>query len=98
MMIDKTIFLSMVRGVLREHPELMAETIEAASQGVLEKVNDNRAVSVDIQTSLSMLFDNQFEELSKENQKKVLRSILECYLYKGTPFAKKIAQKLKDLK
>ena len=77
-------FLHFVRSGLYQNPDWMEETIAAASQGVLEKLKDNRKVSVDIQYALAMLHDKQYGKLNKESKKSVNKAILECDVFEGT--------------
>ena len=87
-------FLLIVEQVLFENPEWLAGVITCSSQGVLRKLDEERKVSVNIQTSLQMLYEYRFGKLNPAQKKKVLESILECDTIQGTAFADKIRTKL----
>ena len=94
---EKDIFLQIVKIEMYKHPELMEDVIRVASEGVLQKVKDNRKTAVEVQHSIAMLYDNQYGKLSKENQRKVNRAILVCDALEGTIFAEKVKERLEKL-
>ena len=94
---SKDVFMYIVKYHLYEHPEWMEEVIKVASDTVLQKIKDERNVSVDIQYALAMLKEKQYSKLNKEGKYKVLKAILDCDVFEGTPFAKEIKSKLKKL-
>ena len=91
---EKAKFLWLVESYLFKHPEWLPETISAASRGILNKIDEERKVSVNIQTSLHLLYEYRFGKMNPANQQKVLESILECDVIQGTKFAEKIREKL----
>lgn len=93
----KDMFMNMVRQHLYNHPEWMEEIIKEASEGVLQKVRDNRETAVEVQHSFSMLYGGQYSKLSKLNKIKVNKAILECDALEGSPFAKKVKDRLEKL-
>ena len=95
---NKNDFFYILKQQIYENPEWFEEVITVASNSVLEKIKDERKVSVNIQTSLIMSHEQQFSKLSKENKMLVLGSILECDSIEGSLFYKEIQEKLKSIK
>lgn len=94
---EKHQFMNFLTLALYENPEWMPDTIKVASQGVLERLKDNLKTSTEIQFSLSLLYSNQYGKLSKENKVKVLKSILQCEVFQGSPFEQQIKEKLESI-
>jgi len=94
---EKYEFMQILFDHIYDHPEWMEEVIKTVSDTVLQKLKDERGVSVDIQFALAILKEEQYSKLNKERKHKVLKAILDCDVFQGTPFHKEIKEKLKKL-
>ena len=94
---EKSHFMYLLSEELYEHPEWMEDVIKEASATVLRKIRDSRKTSVDVQFAFSMVYDGMYGKLSKENKIQVNKAMLECDAFEGTPFAKKVKERLEKL-
>ena len=94
----KTQFLHLLEQIMYENPEWLSDVISTANDGILRKIKDERKVSTNIQVSLEMLYEKQYNKLDKKNKQKVLEAILECEITQDTPFAKEVGKRLQSIK
>lgn len=94
---DEDTFFHILANHLYEHPEWIEKVIKVASDSVLQKVKDERNVSVDVQFAFSMLYDKPYKRLSRVNKVKVTKALLECDVFEGTPFSKQLQKQLEDV-
>ena len=85
-------FNTLVCNTLAQHPEWMAETLHAMQAGMLHRIDDETEHRAGAETAVTILADN-FKSIPKHQQVSVARVICNTKMFKGTPYANKLAKK-----
>lgn len=90
-------FLSIVKNNIKYNPEWLEDTIKAASEGMLAKVDECRQVDVDIQHALILMKEFTWNRINKDQKIQVLKSITKCDRYHGSILMNKIHARIAQL-